>query len=189
MELMSIVATLNDIMLSADESDIDIQQTETVDQLESQLLSLRQYLVICGSLDSLLEESAVLKIAELYRLAALIYSERGCRRNIKSSVKVAHLVQNAFSILDGLQLCTAAWPLFIIGCEAETDSQRCVALELLERSANYRKSDNILWTKKLVKGIWKQDDLFTYSNVIKAAQPLLRYGSVVSASSQLPNFW
>ena len=189
MELMSIVARLNDTMLSADGSDIYTQQTETVDQLEGQLLSLRQYLVIHGPLDSMLDESAILKIAELYRLAALIYSKRACRRNIRSSVQVAHLVQNAFSILEELQLCTAAWPLFIVGCEAETDSQRCLVLELLERSANHRKSDNILWTSKLVKGIWKQDDLFTYTNLTKAAQPLLRYGSVVSASSQLPNFW
>ena len=189
MELMSIVARLNDIMLAADESDYHKQQTETVDQLESQLMSLRQDLVLRGSLGSMLDESAVLKIAELYRLAALIYSERACRRNIRSSVKVAHLVQDAFRILEGLQLCTAAWPLFIVGCEAETDSQRYLTLQLLDRSANYRKSDNILWINKLVKGIWKQDDLSTYSHLTKAAQPLLRYGSVVSASSQLPNFW
>ena len=186
---MSVVARLNDIMLSADGSNITAQQTKTVDQLESQLSSLRQFLVLRGSLDSMLDEIAVLQTAEFYRLAALIYSERACRRKIRSSIEVAHLVQDAFSILGELQVCTAPWPLFIVGCEAETDHQRSLTLQLLERSANYRKSDNILWTKKLIKGIWKQDDLSTYSHLTKAVQPLLRYGSVVSASSQLPSFW
>lgn len=189
MELMSIIARLSDITVSAEGSDTHAQDTQAVDQLESQLLALRQNLVLRGSLGSMLDESAVLRIAELYRLAALIYSERACRRNTRSSVKVANLVQNAMSILEELQMCTAAWPLFIVGCEAETDSQRHLTLQLLKRSAEYRKSDNILWTEKLIKGIWKQDDLFTYSHLTKAAQPLLRYGSVVSASFQLPNFW
>ncbi|KAL8790507.1 MAG: hypothetical protein Q9195_006338 [Heterodermia aff. obscurata] len=71
MELMSVIARLNDITLSADGSDLDTQQTQLVDQLESQLSSLRQFLVLHGSLDSMLDENAVLKIAELYRLAAL----------------------------------------------------------------------------------------------------------------------
>ena len=186
---MSVVAKLNDIMLSANGSNDDTEQTEALDKLENQLLSLRQYLVVRGSLDSRLDESAVLKVAELYRLAALIYIERACRRHIRSSAKVAHLAQKAFNILEEVQLCTTAWPLFIVGCEAETDSQRSLTLQILENSADYRKSDNILWTKKLVEGIWKQDDLFTYSHLTKAAQPLLRYGSVLSASSQLPNFW
>ena len=189
MELMSIIARLNDIMLSADGSDIDTEQAEAVDRLESQLSSLRQYLVIRGSLDSTLDENAVLKIAELYRLAALIYSERACRKKTRPSIEVAHLVQNAFEIMGELQVCTTPWPLFIVGCEAETDSQRSLMLQLLERSADYRKSDNILWTKKLIEGIWKQDDLSTYSHLTEAGQPLLRYGSVVSASSQLPSFW
>ena len=189
MELMSVVAKLNDIMLSADGSDIDPQQTKAVDQLESQLSSLRQFLVLRGSLDGMLDENTILRIADLYRLAALIYSERACRRKIRSSIEVTRLVQNAFKILGELQVCTAPWPLFIVGCEAETDSQRSLTLQLLERSANYRKSDNILWIKKLIKGIWKQDDLSTYSHLTKAIQPLLRYRSVLSASSQLPNFW
>lgn len=189
MELLSVLARLNDIMLSADGSEIETQQTETVDQLESQLLSLRQYLVFRGSLDRMVDENAVLKIAELYRLAALIYSERACRGKIQSSAEMAQLVRNAFEILGELRVCTAPWPLFIVGCEAETDSQRSLMFQLLERSAHHRKSDNILWVKKLIQGIWKQDDLSTYSHLTKSVQPLLRYGSVVSASSQLPNFW
>ena len=189
MELMSIIARLSDITLSTEGPDTDAQDTQAVDQLESQLLALRQDLVLRGSPGSMLDEKAVLETAELYRLAALIYSERACRRNTRSSVKVANLVQNAMSVLENLQMCAAAWPLFIVGCEAETDSQRQLTLQLLKRSAEYRKSDNILWAERLIKGIWKQDDLFTYSHLTKTAQPSLRYRSVVSASSQLPNFW
>lgn len=187
-ELMSIIARLNANVLTNNSSMAE-DQSETVNQLEQQLLSLRQYLALRGLQGSPLDEDAVLNTAELYRFAALIYLERACRKKSRVSVEVTRLVNDAFDILDKLQVCTAPWPLFIVGCEAETDSRRSMTSQLFEKSAEYRKADNILWIRRLVEGIWKQDDLSTYSHMPKSVMPLLRYGSVVSASSQLPSFW
>lgn len=186
---MSVIGRLNDNMLPADGSKLDGDQAENLNQLEEQLLSLRQYLVLHGQLGSEFVEETILKTAELYRLAALVYLERACRRKSRASVEVTSLVNNALSILEGLQICTVMWPLFIVACEAQSDSQRFMVLQAFERTLESRKADNIAWNKKLVEGIWRQDDLFTYSHVTKAAQPMLRYGSIMSASSQLPSFW
>lgn len=187
-ELMSIIARLNANVQTNDSSMVE-DQSETVNQLEQQLLSLRQYLTLRGLQGSPLDEAAVLNTAELYRFAALIYLERACWKKSRESVEVTRLVDDAFNILDKLQVCTAPWPLFIVGCEAETDSRRSMTIQLFEKSAEYRKADNILWIRRLVEGIWKQDDLSTYSHMPKSVMPLLRYGSVMSASSHLPSFW
>lgn len=186
---MSIIARLTDHVLPADCSKLSTHQAEIVDRLEEQLKSLRQYLVPVGALGSAMSTINVLGTAELYRLAALIYLERACRRKSRASTEFTCLVENTLNILEDIQVCTAVWPLFIVACEAETDSQRSMVLQVFKKTKEYRKADNISWIKRLVQGVWKQDDLFTYIHVPKAAEPMLRYGSVMSACTQLPAFY
>ena len=189
MELMSIISKLNDTILTDDSTKPSLSDIEGLIQLEQRLRSLRQYLTRQGLTSG--DESGVpdvLDTAELYRIAALIFLERACRRKSRRSSAVEHLVEAGLAILQRLKVCAVMWPLFIIACEAETDEQRTIVLAIFEKSTKFRKAGNIPCVQGLAEAVWKQDDLFTYSGIAAGAVPLLRYGSIISASRQLPNF-
>ena len=162
--------------------------TEVLRQLELRLRSLYQLITPQTTSSVTSTQSSILDTAELYRTAALIFLERTCRRRPRCAPEVEHLVEAGLTILERLKVCAGMWPLFIVACEAETDGQRTIVLATFEASRNFRKAGNISWVQELTEAVWKQDDLFTYSRIAKARVPLLRYGSVISASSQLPNF-
>lgn len=192
MELMSIISKLNDTILTDDSTNPSLSDIEGLIQLEQRLRSLRQYLTRQGLTFSVAgDESGVLDVldtAELYRIAALIFLERACRRKSRRSSEVEHLVEAGLAILQRLKVCAVMWPLFIIACEAETDEQRTIVLATFETSTKFRKAGNIPCVQGLAEAVWKQDDLFTYSGIAAGTVPLLRYGSIISASRQLPNF-
>lgn len=189
MELMSVISKLNETIPTDGSTALDPSHTQLLIQLDQRLRSLHQYLTLQGPTFLVTgNESGVLNTAEFYRIAALIFLERACRRRPRSAPEVEHLVESGFIILQRLKVCAVMWPLFIVACEAETDEQRTIVLATFEASRKFRKAGNISWVQKLTEAVWKQDDLFTYSRIAVAKVPLLRYGSVISASSQLPNF-
>lgn len=167
----------------------DRSHTDLLTQLEQRLQSLHQSLIVQGQSFSVINnESNALDTAEIYRIAALIFLERACRRRPRCAPEVERLVEAGLTVLPRLKVCAVTWPLFIIACEAETDEQRAIVLASFETSRKFRKAGNISWIQKLTEVVWKQDDLFTFSRIAPTTVPLLRYGSVISASSQLPNF-
>lgn len=189
MELMSIISRLNETIPSDGSMEFAPSHNEILIQLEQRLRLLCQSLTTPGPTFSVPgNESSVLDTAELYRIAALIFLERACRRRPRSAPEVEHLIEAGLSTLQRLQVCAVMWPLFIVACEAETDEQRTIVLAIFEASKQFRKAGNISSVQELTEAVWKQDDLFTYSRIAALTVPLLRYGSVISASSQLPNF-
>ena len=189
MELMNIISTTQDVILERGNTEAPRYQNEIVLQLKQRLRYLRQSLVPHGATFPVAgDESKAYDTAELYRVAAMIFLERACRRIPRSDPQIEHLVGTGLKLLERLQGCAATWPLFIVACEAETDEHRNIALDSFEASAKARKAGNIPWVQGLAEAVWKQDDLSTYSSVPADTVQLLRYRSVISASGQLPNF-
>ena len=189
MELMNIISTIQDVILESGNTEAPRYQNEVVLQLKQRLQHLCQSLVPYGAtFPTAGDESKALDTAELYRIAAMIFLERACRRMPRRDPQTEHLVEMGLKLLESLQGYAATWPLFIVACEAETDEHRNIALESFEASAKARKAGNISWVQGLAEAVWKQDDLSTYSSVPADTVQLLRYRSVISASGQLPNF-
>ena len=189
MELMNIISTIQDVILECGNTEAPRYQNEIFLQLKWRLQYLRQSLVPHGAMFSKAgDESMAYDTAELYRVAAMIFLERACRRIPRSDPQIERLVGTGLKLLESLQGFAATWPLFIVACEAETDEHRKIALDSFEASAKVRKAGNISWVQGLAEAVWKQDDLSTYSSVPADTVQLLRYRSVISASGQLPNF-
>ena len=189
MELMNIIATTQDVILERGNTEAPRYQSEIISQLSERLQNLRQSLVPYGATFPVAgDECKALDTAELYRIAAMIFLERACRGVPRSDPQIENLVGTGLKLLERLRGCAAMWPLFIVACEAETDEHRSIALDSFEASAKVRKAGNISWVQRLAEGVWKQDDLSTYSGVPADTVQLLRYRSVLSASGQLPNF-
>ena len=189
MELMDIISLLNENVLPSDSSMASSDRTQVLDQLEQRLHSLPQFLVPHGVMSHVSREDAIVKTAELYRLASLVYLHKAARRRPKSCPEVRTLVKSAMEILLDLTVCAAPWPMFIVACEIEDDLQRTLILEVLDTSEKVRKAGNLTWMKNIVQAVWKQDDLGTYMSVAgKPVEPYLRYGAALSAYSELPTF-
>jgi hypothetical protein len=93
-------------------------------------------------------------------------------------------IQRAFTIFETLKSCPRQGPLFILGCEARSDEDRCIILELIDRTENSVSSRSTFIVKALTKAVWVQDDLagdreLDYREKIDA---------IVSVCSLLPTF-
>lgn len=102
------------------------------------------------------ERSMSLKI---FQLAILVYLERASGGVPGQSAKMRARINSAFSIFSQLETYRRQLPLFIIGCEARTDADRAVMLDLIyrtERDSGARSLGNM---KCLIQSLWAQDDL------------------------------
>ena len=189
MELMDIISTINELVLPPESLKSSFDFAQVSKHLEQRLRSLPQLFVPHGRLSHLSQENAIIKTAELYRLASLIYFQRAVRRISQDSSEVRALLQNALIILEDLEVCSAPWPMFIIACEVRESFERTSILKVLESSEKFRKAGNLVWLRNMILAMWKQDDLETYSSVLgKPAEPFLRYGAALSACPELPTF-
>lgn len=185
-EVMSIVSRLNETIPTDDSMKPAPSHTEALRHLEQRLRSLHHFMTPQGpTFSTTSNQSSILDTAELYRTAALIFLEIACWRRLRCAPEVEHLVEAGLTILQRLKVCAVVWPLFIISCEAETNEEGKIVLATFKASKKSRKAGYIPWAQRLTEAAWKQDDLFTFAQLLTAAVPLLRYGSIISASSQL----
>ncbi|EIT80694.1 hypothetical protein Ao3042_03077 [Aspergillus oryzae 3.042] len=121
---------------------------------------------------------------ELFRLSMLIWLNRMTGATLEPQSTTDARVQRALHILSDLKTCPRQLPLFIIGCEARTDEDRCVILELMNRTEASASSRSMFIVKALTEAVWKQDDL--------AGERELGYRekitAIVSVCSLLPTF-
>jgi len=99
---------------------------------------------------------------QLYQLAMLVYLGRTCEKVLKQPVTTNRTQQhakNAFAIIPQLSSCERQLPVFIIGCEARTDEERVIILDLVSRTEKKSSSRSFTQAKKLLQAIWAQDDL------------------------------
>ncbi|KAI1128840.1 fungal-specific transcription factor domain-containing protein [Nemania abortiva] len=104
------------------------------------------------------DRTRTLATAELYRLATFLYLHRVGSTETSQEIKSAYL-QQALHVLSSLEVCTSPWPLFVIGCETETDDQRICILRTLDRMDEVRHIGNVFVLRHIIESFWKQQDL------------------------------
>ncbi|RWA08732.1 hypothetical protein EKO27_g6367 [Xylaria grammica] len=103
-------------------------------------------------------------IDRLYQLATLIYLDRISGALLNQTERVQQYIETAFGILLQLDTCERQFPVFIIGCEARTDGQRTIVLDIIAKTEKTNASRSWLHAKLLLQSIWAQDDLFEWRN-------------------------
>ena len=98
-------------------------------------------------------------ILKLFKLATLIYLERQSSSFSGVSEEIESWCNEAFQLLTELKDFNQPFPLFILGCEARTDEQRDVVLELISRTDLITHSKNLQYVAHITKSVWVQDDL------------------------------
>ena len=159
---------------------------DTIDKLERRLKFARQELdvEILDDIEHPTQEQNLRGIAELYRLAGLIYLHRAAKKTPISHSGVTKFVKNAFEILERLDTCERGFPLFIIACEARTDTQRGEILRILANTQKVLKVGNIIRIQRLVERLWTQDDLDSENQLDYS----LKVTAILSTSGALPAF-
>lgn len=101
-------------------------------------------------------ETLVLK---LYKLSLLIYLNRISEEVLGQSIRMQQYVAEAFAIASKLEFCVKQFPVWIVGCEAQTDEQRAAILDLVARTEKLASSRSFHYCVSLLQALWVQDDL------------------------------
>lgn len=185
LDMMYIICETVDTVLERDDpdyhSDAHLQSIRSI-ELHVQRLSQRHNM----PQDEHSEETAmVLDVAELYRLAALIYLYRVARADSRDSKAVSDSLSKAFTILARIKSCDRPWPLFVLGLEARNDEHRKIILTILDGSTTAkRKSGNMALTTRMIRDAWICQDLSTTE-----IDPLKLYGFVISRNRMPASFF
>ncbi|OIW26875.1 hypothetical protein CONLIGDRAFT_620932 [Coniochaeta ligniaria NRRL 30616] len=97
-------------------------------------------------------------ILELYQLAMLVYINRA-NPKLNPASKTQKQIERGFEIFAQLRSCDRQFPIFILGCEARSDEQRAVVLDLISRTEKGVSSRSFNYGRVLVQSVWAQDDL------------------------------
>ena len=100
-------------------------------------------------------------VVELYRLSTLIYLRRASAGILPLDQKFTTWVGQAFELLEQLPACQWPFPLLIFGCEAESDRQRMIVLEVMDRTIENMQYRNIATVKRVIETVWVQKDFYT----------------------------
>lgn len=98
-------------------------------------------------------------VDEVFQLATLIYLNRICGSLLDQPLKTEQRIHSVFTLLPQLSSCERQLPVFIVGCEARTDQQRAIILDLISRTERNAASRSFRHVKLLLEAIWAQDDL------------------------------
>jgi Fungal specific transcription factor domain len=96
---------------------------------------------------------------ELYRLAGLVYLSRVSERFSGQSLDIELWTDKAFSFMAQLSAIDQPLPLFILGCEARSEDQRTIVLDLISRSEQVPFSRSLKEVTGIIQSVWVQDDL------------------------------
>ncbi|KAF2637690.1 hypothetical protein P280DRAFT_520824 [Massarina eburnea CBS 473.64] len=158
LEVWGTISSLINTMLNMQED--DDPHTEALNRLERRLKYAEQDIKVeeldSNSLDKMQQTR---DIAELYRLAALIYLNRAGYNTAISNPALQTITESAFAILDKLHTCERTFPLFIVSCEARTDVQRATVLRLMNTTRTRFAATNIMRVHGYVERFWALDEL------------------------------
>ena len=99
-------------------------------------------------------------LLDLFRLAALVYLERTSKNFSGQSAKIEAWTDAAFEIIAHLRVCKHKFPLFVFGCEANSDARRILILDAISETEKKQKHAlNMQSLHQLVQSVWNQDDL------------------------------
>ncbi|KAF5599595.1 hypothetical protein FPANT_3287 [Fusarium pseudoanthophilum] len=162
-EVLEIIDEINMMRLH---STRDCPSTSTLQRcdLAMKLHNLRQSLAPIECTESL-RSHRILAIAELYRVATLLYLQR-VHPIAEDDFTRSVYVHQALGVLKSLGVATSPWPVFIIACEVD-EQDRVSILHTLDLMDSVRSIGNIKVLRDVIESIWKQQDL---RNIGKAGQ-------------------
>jgi hypothetical protein len=140
-------------LYSSDPQYHSMQYQQSLNELSSQLNNLQ---VIPQKEDRTGDDP---KPLELARLAGLIYLERISRNFSGVSTKLDAWAKKALAILTSLDTSPPPFAIFILGCEAHTDNDRMVFLDLFARLEQAPHLKSLQEVKGLLQSAWIQKDL------------------------------
>src|ERR1700760_1843313 len=161
-EILETISRVCDHALDYSDSNFNsTEHIEALNQLERRLKYATQRIYQGNdSVETKQNEKAV-RIAELYRLAGLIYLYRGAQRLPSRASKVKSVVDAGFETAAKLEICDRAFPIFILGCEARCDEGRLLILNLVRRTQELGTLRNMAVARSFIEAAWAQDDLDT----------------------------
>lgn len=121
---------------------------------------------------------------ELFKLAALIYLKRASRNFSGTSPQIDAMMERAYALLNGPEAFHPAFPLLIIGCEAQTDGQRRKILEHIGKARKTSSLRSLHELQSILQQIWVQSDLA----VDYELDYLNRLDAVVTSYRIMPSF-
>jgi hypothetical protein len=104
-------------------------------------------------------------VLQLYQLAMLVYLDQSFEGLLDEPTRKQDYVDKAFYILRRLDSCKQQFPIHVIGCEARTDEQRAVILDVISRSEKMSSSRSYNYCRLIVQAVWSQNDLAYGSNI------------------------
>jgi hypothetical protein len=123
-------------------------------------------------------------VTQLYQLAMLVYLDRSSEGLIDQPIRTEQYINKAFAIFPRLSSCKQQFPIYVVGCEARTDEQRTVILDIISRTESMSSSRSFNYCEKLLQALWAQDDL-AYGNNISYRDKLT---SVMNLCVIVPTF-
>lgn len=143
--------------------------TSTQAQLFEFESKLQKRLSVCIAFASSIQATcwATMSTA-IHCIAALLYLQRASLGYARTDSSHQALVDQGLDILSRIVPTRAAWPLFLIACEAKGDEQRMRIQDLFEQTAIEQRgfgSERSRRIRLLVEAFWKQDDLDTQGEV------------------------
>lgn len=126
-------------------------------------------------------------VAELHRIAMLIYLARASNDPSRPPEKLTHLVDRGMVILSNLSYYDSPFPVMMIGCEARDDEERLAVLKLIARTQSCSYSRHRLeCVRDFLRGVWNQADLHAENGIEFDSMETLT--AVVSTSEVMPLF-
>lgn len=105
------------------------------------------------------EAAEMMTIIELYRLAALVYIHRASNDLLNHEPQTQRDIDRGFLLLSKMDACERQFPIFVLGCEARTDEQRGIIMDLISRTEKRVTSRSFNHVTVLLQAVWAQDDL------------------------------
>ncbi|KAI1422128.1 fungal-specific transcription factor domain-containing protein [Xylaria sp. FL1777] len=139
----------------------------------------------CIPPNSTKEATMTVTLTELYRSAVLVYIARICENKFGESMDWTPLLDKSFAQIEQAHTCQHTFPIFILGCEANTDERRIIILDLLRRTEEtYVRSLDFI--RRALDSVWIQDDL--NADQYRALDYTNKLNVVVSSSPTIPTF-
>ncbi|OAA80551.1 hypothetical protein LEL_00096 [Akanthomyces lecanii RCEF 1005] len=128
------------------------------------------------------------KAVVAFGLSVLLYLWRltDTSRNI-TSTKVASLIDEAFGYLSELDALRYPLPMLLLGCEARTDNQRRIILELISRTERISSTQAMSYVKGMTRSAWVQEDLRRDGSAARVGY-MEMLNVLISSCKRLPTF-
>ncbi|KAF2738754.1 hypothetical protein EJ04DRAFT_25944 [Polyplosphaeria fusca] len=129
-------------------------------RIKNKLSNLEQEIHIkMGERAGTIDHQRITLTAEFYRIGAALYLYQIAPREIIAPRAIEDLVGKGFAVLEGMEVCTSPWPLFIISYHTTGDIDRIRILDILSLMSEKRRIGNYDIIKGLILAVWKQQDL------------------------------